>query len=83
MMPRCAIRNGKLAKAKGILHHKNFKNLSYDIGISGLQNFLVYNMTEKLSPIYYGTIYGSGAATINGDLVKTDIDVNMSTGPEL
>ena len=38
-------------------------------------------MTEKLSPIYYGTIYGSGAATINGDLVKTNIDVNMSTGP--
>ena len=74
-------RNGKIAKVKGILHHKNFKNLSYDIGISGLQNFLVYNMTEKLSPIYYGTIYGSGAATINGDLVKTDIDVNMSTGP--
>ena len=72
-------RNGKLAKVKGILHHKNFKNLSYDIGISGLQNFLVYNMTEKLSPIYYGTIYGSGAATINGDLVKTNIDVNMST----
>ncbi|WP_455505360.1 translocation/assembly module TamB domain-containing protein [Coprobacter sp.] len=72
-------RDGKQAKARGILHHRNFRNLDYDIGISGLQNFLVYNMTEKLSPVYYGTIYGSGAATIKGDLVKTDIDVNMST----
>lgn len=72
-------RDGKQAKAKGILRHRNFRNLDYDIGISGLRNFLVYNMTEKLSPVYYGTIYGSGAATIKGDLIRTDIDVNMST----
>ena len=74
-------RNGRTANAKGILRHKNFKNLSYDIGISRLRNFLVYNMTEKLSPTYYGTIYGSGAATIQGDLTQTNIDVNMSTNP--
>ncbi len=50
-------RNGKLAKVKGILHHKNFKNLSYDIGISGLQNFLVYNMTEKNSALFITAQY--------------------------
>lgn len=67
------------ARARGILNHSHFKDLSYDIGISDIHNLLVFNITERQNPVYYGTIYGSGAATLKGDLTKTNIDVNMRT----
>lgn len=61
------------------LNHKNFRNLTYDIAMSRLHNFLVFNVTEKLNPSYYGKVYATGAGSIRGDTRYTDIDVNMRT----
>lgn len=71
--------NGHTAKAKGLLRHKHFKNLTYDIGLSDANNLLVFNVTELINPVYYGTIFGSGTASIKGDMARTNIDVNMRT----
>ncbi|WP_370757654.1 translocation/assembly module TamB domain-containing protein [Coprobacter secundus] len=70
---------GHTARAKGMLKHNHFKNLTYDIGISEIRNLLVFDVTEQLNPVYYGTIFGTGTASIIGDMDKTDIDVNMRT----
>lgn len=61
------------------LGHKNFRDLTYDIDISRLHNFLVFNVTEKLNPSYYGKVYASGAGSIRGNSRYTNIDVNMRT----
>lgn len=70
---------GHTGKVTMKLYHKNFKNLTYDIDISRLHNFLVFNVTEKQSPAYYGRVYASGAGNIRGDNLFTNIDVNMRT----
>lgn len=61
------------------LNHKNFKDFTYNIDLSRLNNFLVFNVTEKLNPSYYGKVYASGAGNIRGDTRYTNIDVNMRT----
>ena len=70
------------AKGSGWIEHHNFKDVSYDIAITEAQDFLSYDMTERQSPIYYGTIYGTGSTMIKGSPGQTQIDVNMSTGVE-
>ena len=70
------------AKGSGWIEHHNFKDVSYDIAITEAQDFLSYDMTERQSPIYYGTIYGTGSTMIKGSLGQTQIDVNMSTGDQ-
>ena len=54
------------AKGSGWIEHHNFKDVSYDIAITEAQDFLSYDMTERQSPIYYGTIYGTGSTMIKG-----------------
>lgn len=61
------------------LNHKNFRDLTYDIALSRLHNFLVFNVTEKQNPSYYGRVYASGAGSIRGNARYTNIDVNMRT----
>ena len=70
------------AKGSGWIEHHNFKDVSYDIAITEAQDFLSYDMTERQSPIYYGTIYGTGSTMIKGSPGQTQIDVNMSTGDQ-
>ncbi len=70
---------GHTAKAGGLLRHHYFKDLTFDISITDARNFLSYNVTELQSPTYYGTIFGTGSASIKGNPTRTDIDVNMST----
>ncbi len=70
------------AKGSGWLEHRHFKNMSYDIAITQARDFLSYDMTERQSPAYYGTIYGTGSAIIKGSPGVNQIDVNMSTGDQ-
>ena len=62
--------------------YDKLKHVSYDIAITEAQDFLSYDMTERQSPIYYGTIYGTGSTMIKGSPGQTQIDVNMSTGDQ-
>lgn len=70
------------AKGSGWLSHHHFKDLNYDIAITNARDFLVYDVTERQSPTYYGTIYGSGSALLKGSPGINQIDVNMSTGDQ-
>lgn len=72
---------GHKGKVNMALEHKNFKNMTYDISMYNMSNFLVFNVTEKLNPVYYGKVFGTGGGRIWGDAEKTTIDVNMRTNP--
>ena len=75
--------NKNLGYASGRVNYENFKNIKYNISfnIPSASPFQVLNLTERLSPVYWGTIYGNGTASIYGDEFKTWIDVSMRTQP--
>lgn len=70
---------GNTARGDGVLNHRFFSNLRYDISIHDANNLLVFNIPNSPGSVYYGTIYGTGRAAIKGDDLRTDIDVNMVT----
>lgn len=73
--------NGHTAKLGGWLRHDFFHNPVFDFNVTDARNFLSYNVTPKLSPDWYGTVYGNGSARIQGRPGVVDIGVNMSTAP--
>ncbi len=73
--------NGNTARLNGRVDHKFFKEPSFDFRITEAQNFLSYDVTPKLSPDWYGRIYGNGSAFISGEPGVVDIKVNMATAP--
>ena len=70
---------GHTGRVNGEMRHRNFKNIEYLLTATNMRNMLVYNTTEKQSPVYYGKVYGSGNVTVEGDMQHTDIDINVST----
>lgn len=74
---------GNKAAVNGRVNYHYFKDIKYDISmlIPENQSFQVLNLTEKLSPVYWGAIYASGSARIYGDVKKTWIDVSARTKP--
>ena len=72
---------GHTGKADMALEHTNFKKMKYEITLHDVNNFLVFDVTEKLNPLYYGTVFGTGSGLIKGDGLATTISVNMRTNP--
>lgn len=72
---------GQTALLNGWVGHTCFHNATFDFNITDARNFLVYDVPEKLSPIWYGRIYGNGRASIKGKPGIVDIGVNMTTAP--
>lgn len=70
---------GNMAHADGILRHRYFANLSYDIDIHDAVDLLVFNIPPTPGASFYGTVYGTGGVAIKGDDFHTDISVNMLT----
>ena len=72
---------GNAAKLNGFVGHTFFKEPTFRFDITGAQDFLSYNGTPKQNPDWYGTIYGTGGASVSGEPGVVNINVNMSTGP--
>ena len=68
---------GTAATVNGGLYHNSFKDLRYDIKINipDGEPFQAFNLTEKINPLFWGSIYASGSAHIYGNTERTDIDV--------
>lgn len=73
--------NGHTAMLNGRLRHDFFHNPTFDFRITDARDFLSYNVTQKLSPDWYGTVYGTGGARITGRPGVVEIGVNMRTAP--
>lgn len=72
---------GHTANLSGYVTHRCFKEPRFKFDITGARNFLCYDVTPKLSPDWYGRIFGNGTAFVNGKPGEISIDVNMSTAP--
>lgn len=71
--------SGHTAKLNGVVHHKFFKEPSFDFNVTDARDLLCYNVGPKQSPDWYGTIFGRGGAHIYGEPGIVNIDVNMAT----
>ncbi len=69
---------GNTALISGKVVHDHFANFLYYVNLTG-NNFMLYNATQKLNPMFYGTVFGSGSGVIKGDEKVVDIEVNMRT----
>lgn len=70
---------GHQGRMNGYLHYQHFKNLEYRFQFD-VNNMLVMNTKESLDYPFYGTVYGTGNATIAGNAADgVNIDVAMTT----
>jgi len=73
--------NGNTAQLNGEVRHKYFKAPTFNFAVTNARNFLAYDVTPRLSPDWYGRIYGNGSAHVTGRPGVVDINVNMATAP--
>ena len=70
---------GHQGRANGYLHYRHFKDLEYRFRFD-VDNMLVMNTKESPDFPFYGTVYGTGNATIAGNAADGgNIDVAMTT----
>lgn len=63
------------------VYHNHFKDVSFDVNVK-TNNMLVFNATRKLNPLIYGTVFGSGTASIRGNDKLINFDINMRSDPK-
>ena len=74
-------RDGHEARLDGWLKHDAFHNPSFSFSISEADDLLCYDTNESINPVWWGTIYGDGAAFVTGEPGQVDIKVNMVSAP--
>ena len=72
-------RYGNTAMLNGYVHHQCFHRPDFEFRITDARKLLVYDVTPKLSPIWYGKVFGNGTAHIKGKPGIVDINVAMAT----
>ena len=70
--------NKNKALISGKVVHDYFSDFMYYVDLKG-SNFMLYNATEKLNPMFYGTLFGSGGGSISGDEKVVNIDAQLRT----
>ena len=69
---------GNSAMLTGELTHRYFHDPSFTFRLSDAENFLCYDTSQELNPDWFGTLYGSGSAYLNGTPGITDISADMT-----
>ncbi|MDR3219783.1 MAG: translocation/assembly module TamB [Dysgonamonadaceae bacterium] len=67
---------GKAALVNGYVKHHLFDDFRF-LATINYDNFMVFNATKTLNPMFYGTAYGNGTATLSGTEDLLNIDVSM------
>ena len=66
---------GNKAIASGYVKHQLFQNFYFSANIS-YSNFMIFNATKTLNPMFYGTAFGNGTAQLYGTPDVINIDVS-------
>ena len=74
-------RDGHEARLDGWLKHECFHKPVFSFAITQAEKLLCYDTSERDNPVWYGTVYGNGAAFVTGEPGVVDIKVNMETAP--
>ncbi len=72
-------RYGNTALLNGYVRHKCFHLPDFEFRVTRAQKLLVYDVPSRLSPDWYGRVFGNGSAFVTGKPGFVNIDVNMST----
>ena len=72
-------RYGNTAKMSGYVGHDDFHNARFKFDVTDAKNLLCYDIPVKQIDNWYGTIFGSGSAFVNGEPGLIGIDVHMTT----
>ena len=74
-----ADKNGHKGQVTGSLHHNHLRDIRYKF-IFDTDNVLLYDAPERNEDVVYGSIYGTGLTTLQGDNNELNIDTNIRTG---
>ena len=66
------------AKISGKVVHDYFSHFMYYVELSG-KNFMLYNATESLNPMFYGKVFATGNGSISGDEKVVNINAQLKT----
>ena len=61
-------------------NHQHFKNFNFLVSLQA-NNMLMYDITRRQNPLIYGTVFGSGSATIQGNSRLVDFDISVRNEP--
>lgn len=85
-IPRFRIHDkyGHRAVVTGELTHNYFHDPVFKFNITDMDNLLVYDTNSKINPLWYGTIFASGAGEISGrpGIVTIAADVETTRGSD-
>lgn len=70
---------GNTAWLSGTVTHDYFHNAAFNFSLTNARDFLSFDVTQKMSPEWYGRIFCNGSAFIEGRPGLVNIDVNMAT----
>lgn len=78
---RIADAKGTMGSLNGYLRFKHFKNINYHFDIQA-NNMLLMNTKESTDVPFYGTVYGTGNATLSGNQTQgLEANVAIVTNP--
>lgn len=67
---------GNRALANGYVTHQQFSDFRFSTRLS-YENFLIFDATRQTNSTFYGPVFGSGTANIEGTEYLVNIDVSM------
>jgi len=72
---------GNSGKVNLTFNHKYFRDYDFHADIQA-NKMLMYDQSERNSPMIYGNVFGSGTGTIRGNEKVIDFDINVKSEPK-
>ncbi len=73
---------GNKAKLDGWVTHECFKRPEFEFRVSNARNFLCFDVTKNINPVWFGKVFCNGMALIKGVPGFIDVNVDISTAPK-
>ncbi|MDR2810546.1 MAG: translocation/assembly module TamB domain-containing protein [Tannerellaceae bacterium] len=73
--------SGNTGNVNAEANHSYFRDFEFSVDIQA-NNMMVYNASEKQSPMIYGSVFSSGIARIRGNEQLINFDINMRSEPK-
>lgn len=67
---------GNSGKVNLAVNYKHFRDITFAVNVQ-THNMLVFDVTKKINPLLFGTVFGTGTASIKGNDQVINLDVNM------
>ncbi len=72
-------KHGNMGTVRGALLHNHLRDISYNFTFN-TDNLLLYDAPDDSESLIYGSIYGSGITTLQGNTNGLNVNTNIRTG---